>query len=134
MSKIVIELSNKVKCFGKKRDLESVSPKVPRSQTFAFLGRNRAGRTTTIEMWLELLKADSGTLHVRGMDRRRDAMAIKRRKMGFRPKTSRCRAGCGWAGNLSFPLWRLSTPRATHDVLKTISIVSGSRWKLASVT
>lgn len=44
-----------------------------------FFGRNGAGKTTTIKCLLNLLRADSGSVRVFGLDPRKDEVAIKSR-------------------------------------------------------
>ena len=75
----VIELRDVVKRFGRNRVLDGESLAVARGQTFAFLGRNGAGKTTTIRMLLGLLKPDSGTVRVLGLDPLRTPMEVRRR-------------------------------------------------------
>jgi len=55
---------------------------VPSGETFAFLGRNGEGKTTTIRMLLGLLPKDSGQLRVGGMDPQTDALKI-REQVGY---------------------------------------------------
>ena len=49
--------------------------RVERGKTFAFLGRNAAGKTTTIRMLLGLLKRDDGVIRVLGLDPSTEAIA-----------------------------------------------------------
>jgi ABC-2 type transport system ATP-binding protein len=75
----VIEMHGVKKSFGRKQVLTGVDMVVPPGQTFAFLGRNGQGKTTTIRMMLGLLKPDEGTIRVLGVDPRADPMEIRRR-------------------------------------------------------
>ncbi len=75
----VIEISGVVKAFGRKRVLDGETFSVQAGQTFAFLGRNGAGKTTTIRMLLGLIKADSGTVRVLGLDPQKQPMEVRRR-------------------------------------------------------
>jgi ABC-2 type transport system ATP-binding protein len=52
---------------------------VPRGRTFAFLGRNAAGKTTTIRLLLGLLKRDDGAIRILGLDPQREPMELRRR-------------------------------------------------------
>jgi ABC-2 type transport system ATP-binding protein len=79
MTEPVIELKDVHKHFGPKQVLESVNLRVYQGQTFAFLGRNGAGKTTMIRMLLGLLRPDAGRIRVLGLDPRRDALEIRRR-------------------------------------------------------
>jgi len=75
----VIENNGVVKQFGPKRVLDGETFAVQPGQTFAFLGRNGAGKTTTIRMLLGLLKPDSGTVRVLGLDPQAQPMDVRRR-------------------------------------------------------
>ena len=74
----VIELSHVSKRFGRTPVLRDLSLRVPAGKTYAFLGRNGAGKTTSIRMMLGLLRPDSGTVRVLGKDPRYDPMAVRR--------------------------------------------------------
>lgn len=78
----VIALDAVSKRFGKKEVLRSVTLEVHPGQTFAFLGLNAAGKTTTIRMLLGLLQPDSGTVRVMGRDPAREAIEV-RRQVGY---------------------------------------------------
>jgi ABC-2 type transport system ATP-binding protein len=75
----VIEMRDVRKAFGKKPVLNGVDLSVPPGQTFAFLGRNGQGKTTTIRTLLGLIKPDSGTVRVLGLDPAADPLEIRRR-------------------------------------------------------
>ena len=77
--KPVIEMSGVRKSFGKKEVLCGVDMVVPPGQTFAFLGRNGQGKTTTIRTLLGLIKPDAGTVRVLGLDPTADPLEIRRR-------------------------------------------------------
>jgi ABC-2 type transport system ATP-binding protein len=82
MSDAVIELTSIAKRFGHHEVLTDVTMSVERGQTFAFLGRNGTGKTTSIRMMLGLLRPDSGEVRVLGLDPKRQATAIRQR-VGF---------------------------------------------------
>jgi ABC-2 type transport system ATP-binding protein len=54
--------------FGKNTALDNVSLTVPRGGVFGLIGGNGAGKTTLIKHLLGLLKAQSGTVQVLGLD------------------------------------------------------------------
>jgi ABC-2 type transport system ATP-binding protein len=78
MSEAVIELSGVSKRFGRHEVLRGLTLRVPAGKTYAFLGRNGAGKTTSIRMMLGLLRPDAGEVRVLGMDPRREAVAVRR--------------------------------------------------------
>jgi ABC-2 type transport system ATP-binding protein len=77
--KPVIEMRGVRKSFGKNEVLKGVDLAVPPGQTFAFLGRNGAGKSTSIRMLLGLLRPDSGEVRVLGLDPKKDPLEIRRR-------------------------------------------------------
>ena len=74
-----IQMSGVVKHFGRKPVLEGVNLSVPAGQTFAFLGRNGAGKTTSIRMLLGLIKPDAGTVRVLGRDPQAEPTEVRSR-------------------------------------------------------
>ncbi|MDB5295229.1 MAG: ytrB 2 [Phycisphaerales bacterium] len=74
-----IELRGVTKRFGRKPVLNGVDLVVPAGQTFAFLGRNGMGKTTTIRTLLGLLAADAGTVRVLGLDPHKQPLEVRRR-------------------------------------------------------
>ncbi|MBS1530552.1 MAG: ATP-binding cassette domain-containing protein [Bacteroidetes bacterium] len=54
--------------FGNQHVVKSLSLQVPEGSIYGFLGPNGAGKTTTIKMLLNLLKTDSGSIHIFGKE------------------------------------------------------------------
>src|ERR1035437_8918896 len=79
MSEAAIELVGVRKRFGRHEVLAGVDLKVEVGKTYAFLGRNGTGKTTTIRMLMGLLKPDEGKVRVLGLDPATDALEIRRR-------------------------------------------------------
>jgi len=75
----VIEIQNLVRRYGKHDAVDGLSLTVRPGKCYGFFGRNGAGKTTTIKCLLNLLRADSGTVSVFGLDPRRNEVAIKSR-------------------------------------------------------
>ncbi|HTD99410.1 MAG TPA: ABC transporter ATP-binding protein [Mucilaginibacter sp.] len=50
--------------FGNQQVVKSLSLQVPEGSIYGFLGPNGAGKTTTIKLLLNLLKTDSGSIHI----------------------------------------------------------------------
>src|SRR5690242_20920805 len=80
----IIEVENLTKSYGSKRGIIDVSFQVEEGEVFGFLGPNGAGKTTTIRTLMALLKADSGTARIAGMDVWQDTVAIKK-LVGYTP-------------------------------------------------
>jgi len=64
----IIEVRRVTRQFGNKTALDGVSLAVPRGGVFGLIGGNGAGKTTLIKHILGLLKAQSGTVEVFGLD------------------------------------------------------------------
>jgi ABC-2 type transport system ATP-binding protein len=75
----VISVSGLVKTFGQFRALDGLDLTVSPGEVHGFLGPNGAGKSTTIRALLGLLRTDSGTASVFGLDPWRDSVAIHRR-------------------------------------------------------
>ena len=68
MSESVISVSELTRQFGAKTALDSVSVSMPRGAVYGLVGANGAGKTTLIKHILGLLRAESGTVRVFGLD------------------------------------------------------------------
>jgi ABC-2 type transport system ATP-binding protein len=73
------------KSFGEVRAVRGISFSVAKGEIFGFLGPNGAGKTTTISMLSGLLKPDSGSITIGGMDMAARGREI-RRIMGVIPQ------------------------------------------------
>ena len=74
----MIEVQNLTKSYGRNRGITDVSFEVQEGEVFGFLGPNGAGKTTTIRILMALLRADSGTARIAGMDCWERSVDIKR--------------------------------------------------------
>lgn len=79
MTASVIDLQAVSKSFRATDVLRGVTLQVERGRTFAFLGRNAAGKTTLIRMLLGLLARDDGAIRVLGLDPQREPLELRRR-------------------------------------------------------
>jgi len=79
-----IQIQGLTKFYGKVQALRGVSLEVPRGEIFGFLGPNGAGKTTTIRCLLDLIRPQSGTLRVLGLDPQADPVAVRAR-VGYLP-------------------------------------------------
>jgi ABC-2 type transport system ATP-binding protein len=78
-SPFAIEMQAVEKSFGRNQILRGLTLQVKRGSTFAFLGRNAAGKTTAIQMLLGLLHRDDGAIRVLGLDPARQPLALRAR-------------------------------------------------------
>ncbi|MBV8528264.1 MAG: ABC transporter ATP-binding protein [Candidatus Dormibacteraeota bacterium] len=84
MTEAMIETGQLNKSYGGKRGIVDVSLRVEPGDVFGFLGPNGAGKTTTIRILMALLRADSGSARIDGLDCWSDSVAIKR-VIGYMP-------------------------------------------------
>lgn len=80
----IIEVDKLTKSYGSKRGITDVSFQVEEGEVFGFLGPNGAGKTTTIRTLMALLRADSGSARIAGMDVWQQSVAIKK-LVGYLP-------------------------------------------------
>jgi ABC-2 type transport system ATP-binding protein len=74
----MIEVDGLTKTYGGKRGINDVSFHVEEGEVFGFLGPNGAGKTTTIRILMALLRADSGTAKIAGLDSWEQSLKIKK--------------------------------------------------------
>jgi ABC-2 type transport system ATP-binding protein len=75
----MIHVEQLVKSFGSFTAVDHISFDVAAGEIFAFLGPNGAGKTTTIKMLTTLLKPESGTLRIDGLDPQQSPLDVRRR-------------------------------------------------------
>jgi ABC-2 type transport system ATP-binding protein len=76
LSEPVINVSELTRRFGAKTALSSVSLSMPRGAVYGLVGVNGAGKTTLIKHVLGLLRAQSGSVRVFGLDPVTDPVAV----------------------------------------------------------
>jgi ABC-2 type transport system ATP-binding protein len=74
----IIEVDRLTKSYGGKRGIADVSLGVAEGEVFGFLGPNGAGKTTTIRILMALIRADTGTAKIGGLDCWSRSVDIKR--------------------------------------------------------
>lgn len=80
----MVRIDGLTKCYGDFKALDSLNLNIERGELFGFVGPNGAGKTTTMRIISGLLRADSGTVLVAGVDARRDTDHLKE-KIGYMP-------------------------------------------------
>src|SRR2546425_229049 len=74
-----IEINQLTRRYGKLEAVNNLSLAVRRGRCYGFFGRNGAGKTTTIKCLLNLLRPNSGTVRVLGLDPQRQEVPVKSR-------------------------------------------------------
>ena len=64
----IVDIRRLTRRFGEKTALDNISLAVPRGGVFGLIGGNGAGKTTLIKHVLGMLKTQSGSVHVFGLD------------------------------------------------------------------
>lgn len=82
----MLKLENISKTYAKSKTkaVDDFSISVERGEIFGFIGPNGAGKTTTIKMIMGILRPDSGTITVDGIDLSKKPVTAKK-KIGFVP-------------------------------------------------
>ena len=75
----IIEVKNLVKKFGDLTAVNGVTLQIKKGEIFGLLGPNGAGKSTTINMLLGLMKPDSGSVFVNGVDMQKNPNKGKER-------------------------------------------------------
>src|SRR6201986_2020458 len=75
----VLEPNQLTRRYGKTDAVNGLSLNVRPGRCYGFFGRNGAGKTTTIKCLMNLLRPDSGSVRVFGLDPRTSEVAIKSR-------------------------------------------------------
>jgi ABC-2 type transport system ATP-binding protein len=74
----MIEAHGLTKSYGSKRGITDVSFSIEEGEVFGFLGPNSAGKTTTIRVLMALIRANSGTARIAGLDCWQQSVEIKK--------------------------------------------------------
>ncbi|HLP75965.1 MAG TPA: ABC transporter ATP-binding protein [Candidatus Paceibacterota bacterium] len=75
----VIELKGLTRHYGKMEAVHGINLTVRAGCCYGFFGRNGAGKTTTIKCLLNLLRPQSGSVRIFGLDPQKDEVAVKSR-------------------------------------------------------
>jgi ABC-2 type transport system ATP-binding protein len=82
---LAVELVNVTKAFGPKLAVDGLSLALPSGSFLGLLGRNGAGKSTTLKLLTGLIAPTSGTIRLLGIDMASDPIAIKR-QIGTMPE------------------------------------------------
>ena len=78
MSALALELTNVTKIFGDKVAVDTLSLQIEAGSFVGLLGRNGAGKSTTLKMATGLLLPTSGSIRILGMDLEAQGLDVKR--------------------------------------------------------
>jgi len=75
---VPIQIENLTYAYGRQEAVRDLSLTVEPGRCYGFFGRNGAGKTTTIKCLLNLLRPQSGEVHVFGLDPAKHEVEVKR--------------------------------------------------------
>jgi ABC-2 type transport system ATP-binding protein len=81
---IAIQVKDLEKFYGKVHALRGVDLEVKRGEVYGFLGPNGAGKTTAIRCMLDLIRPQSGSIDMLGINPQEEPEAVKER-VGYLP-------------------------------------------------
>ena len=82
--KVILELRNLKKYYGKIRGVEDVSLKLQKGEVYGFIGPNGAGKSTTLRAIMNLINKTSGNIYINGKEIDKNDMALKE-TIGYLP-------------------------------------------------
>src|SRR5258708_28405456 len=74
----IIQTNKLTKSYGKSRGILEVTFDIQEGEVFGFLGPNGAGKTTTMRTLMGLLRANSGSATIGGLDCWKESTEIKK--------------------------------------------------------
>jgi ABC-2 type transport system ATP-binding protein len=80
----IIQTNQLAKSYGRSRGIIDVTFAVQEGEVFGFLGPNGAGKTTTMRLLVGLLRANSGSATISGLDCWKESTAVKK-LVGYLP-------------------------------------------------
>ena len=83
---LALEAASLTKSFGQIRAVNNIDLTMEGGEILGLLGPNGSGKSTTMKMILGILKPDSGSILVEGLDVQQDPVAVKR-IAGYVPET-----------------------------------------------
>jgi ABC-2 type transport system ATP-binding protein len=131
MNNFIIELQDVNFSYGRNKDLNHISVKIPPG-VFGLLGPNGAGKTTLMKILLGFLKPASGKCSVLGLSLGRDLRSI-RQKIGYMPESDSMIPNTdavnltAYMGALAGMPWHEAVKRA-HEVLYYVGL-EDSRYR-----
>jgi len=79
MPELMVEIKNLVKTFENgKRVINGLNLEIYKGETFALFGPNGAGKTTTIDLMLDFIQPDDGSIKIAGIDALRYPLKAKK--------------------------------------------------------
>ena len=84
MKKMILEIQNLTKYYGKIKGVENLSLTLEEGEIFGFIGPNGSGKSTTIRSVMNLINKTSGKVLIENKEFNKDDIEIKE-KIGYLP-------------------------------------------------
>ena len=121
----LIEFKGVSKSFGTRAVLKDITFSIPAGTAFVLLGRSGSGKSVTLKMICGLLKADSGSIIVDGVDITRfetRQLAPTREHIGFLFQSAALFDSISVGENVAFPL-RRHTPKTDAEIREQVQSI-----------
>lgn len=122
----VISVSNLTRKYGETTAVDGLSFEVRRGEIFSLLGPNGAGKTTTVSMLEGLIRRDSGSISIFGMDPWKDHNLLKLR-IGVMPQEFNFFEKLSPLDSLTFYCELFRSPINPGDLLKLVMLESSGK-------
>jgi ABC-2 type transport system ATP-binding protein len=134
----LVEVDNLTKRYGDTLAIDGVTFQAREGEILAFLGKNGAGKTTSMRIMTGFMPATSGTVRIDGNDIREDSIEA-RRLIGYLPETAPLYEDMTVRGYLTFcaKLREVPTkeiPERVETVMKSVNIVQRRNWIIGKLS
>jgi len=131
----LIEVTELTKKFDNVTAVDKISFAVPQGELYGFLGPNGAGKTTTIGILTGLVRLDSGTIRIGGLDCTKNPKAAQH-LIGVVPDESNLYPELSGFDNLCFCAALYGMPKRerqtrAHELLETFGLTEAAKRKFA---
>lgn len=118
----MLNIKNLNKSYGKRQVLQNLTLHIQPGEIYGLLGPNGAGKTTTINILCNLLKADSGTIHIN----RQPVSEATKLLLGVAPQENLLYKTLSCEENLNFyaKIYGLKTQKRKQQVQSTLAAVN----------
>jgi ABC-2 type transport system ATP-binding protein len=134
----LVEVDNLTKQYGDVLAIQGVTFEAREGEILAFLGKNGAGKTTSMRIMTGFMAPTSGTVRINGADIRDDSLAA-RRQIGYLPETAPLYEDMSVQSYLAFCANLREVPPASvaervEAVMKAVHIEERRRWQIGKLS
>ncbi|HTE18880.1 MAG TPA: ATP-binding cassette domain-containing protein [Armatimonadota bacterium] len=134
----MVEVDNLTKRYGDMIAIDGVTFQAREGEILAFLGKNAAGKTTTMRIMTGFMPPTSGTVRINGHDILEDSLEA-RRQIGYLPETAPLYEDMSVRGYLRFCARLREVPPAEVDgrvetVMQSVNIHQRRDWQIGKLS